>query len=117
MDTHSFTAMGTCPFSLFTGQKIPDPGMLYTAEIINHAHIVLCPVSLIQVFKSGTWEVIAFKTIPGSSVLKTSAVFNSASPARDRFDNIINPAPRASVPQAQVCQADAAIHSAWSYNQ
>jgi hypothetical protein len=76
MDANQFAAFGAEPFLYFAPDETPDPDFIYRFEVIDHAHCVLCPVSLVQVFQPGAGITIA----PGGAMLafgfgKLCAVF------------------------------------------
>ena len=68
--TKQFTAPWTGPFLLFTANEMPDPKIMYYVEIINHAHSILCPVPLIQLFQAGAGKLL---TVRGTELDLTRA--------------------------------------------
>jgi len=58
MNTNQFTTFWTSPFFFFVPNEMPDPKFIYHFEIVDHAHPILCSVSLVQMFQP-----VAGKTI------------------------------------------------------
>jgi hypothetical protein len=58
MNTNHFTTFGTYPFHFFIPNEISDPDFIYHFEIIDHAHSILCSVSLIQLFQLSAGKII-----------------------------------------------------------
>jgi len=61
-----------------------DPNFIYHFEIVDHAHSILCFVSLIQLLQFGAWEIItaigtmlgfAFRDFFAVSDFTTSTIF------------------------------------------
>ena len=90
MHADEFPAFGTGPFFLLITDKVPDTRSLDHIEILDHAHAILLPVSLIQSFQPGTGKfATAFRAIgnpvsgivfailkyTGGSVLRTRPIF------------------------------------------
>lgn len=63
MHTYYITAFFTGPFFIFENPKTMYSGFLYSFQVIDHAHSVLCPVAFIKLFKSCTWEPFTGKTV------------------------------------------------------
>jgi len=79
MNTNQFTAFGTNPFLFFIQNEMSDPEFIYYFKIVDHAHSVFCPISLIQLFQPGTGKFIAtIGTIFDFSFGEFFAVFDSA---------------------------------------
>jgi hypothetical protein len=67
-------ALGTGPFFFFFPNEFSYSELLYIFLILNHAHRVLCPVTLVQVFEPGTGKIIANKTKAGSDLFSFQAI-------------------------------------------
>jgi len=48
MNANDFSACGTCPPVLFMFDEISYAELLYVVKIINHAHAVICSVTLAE---------------------------------------------------------------------
>lgn len=57
MNTNHFTTFGTIPFQFFTPSEISDPNFIYLFKIVDHAHPILCSISLIQLFQHSTGKI------------------------------------------------------------
>ncbi len=49
VNAEKLAALWTGPSLLFQLSEIPDTGLFYFLQILNHAHGVFCPVTLVQV--------------------------------------------------------------------
>jgi len=49
MNTHDFAACGTCPLVLFLFDEISYAELFYVIKIVDHAHTVICSVTLVEV--------------------------------------------------------------------
>jgi hypothetical protein len=58
MDTNYPTTFRANPFHFLIPNETPDPNFIYHFEIFDHAHSILCSVSLIQLFQPGAGETI-----------------------------------------------------------
>jgi hypothetical protein len=77
MNANHFTAFGTDPFLFFIPNEMPDPEFIDHFEIIDHAHSVLIPVSLVQMFQPIARKTIATsRTIHDISFSELFAVFD-----------------------------------------
>jgi hypothetical protein len=48
MNTNDFAARGACPPVLFLFDEISYAELLYVIKIVDHAHTVICPVTLVE---------------------------------------------------------------------
>lgn len=89
MNTDSTPAFGAGPSHLFIPNKSSDSQLFDILEIFNHTHMVLGPVSFIQMFQVATWKPFTFKTISCTAVLKDPAGFDFTLGTRNRFMGVI----------------------------
>ena len=77
MNADQFTTFGTDPFLFFIPNEMSDPKFIYHSEIVDHAHSILCSVSLIQMFQSSAGKTITtVGTILDLTLGYLSAVFD-----------------------------------------
>ena len=112
MDANSATTPGTSPPCPFVCYEFCDTILPDELQILDHAHVVFCPVSLIQMLYLITRKVPAIKTKLRGLFFKGRTVLDLALPAGNWFVSVRSSATRASVLFPQVCQTNAAIHSA-----
>ncbi|MPM06085.1 hypothetical protein SDC9_52380 [bioreactor metagenome] len=65
MYSNSAATVGTSPPMLFLLKKILKTLFFYPVQIVNHAHVIFCPVSFIKAFHTGTWESVTIHAIAG----------------------------------------------------
>jgi len=114
VNTEHLPAFWASPPFFFVSDEMPNSESSYLFEIFNHAHVVLGPVPLIQMFQIGAWEAVADEAELGFSACHLLAVLDPTNDAGFRFEAIIATAAGAWVPISCVRTAAAAVHSAWS---
>lgn len=106
-DTATF---GTCPFLFFFVQKMLNSICFNVIQIINHAHVVLCPVSFIQTFHPRTWKSVAIHTIV---CIQFCAVADDALLYRFIWAVVCSAATRTMIFCSQISHTDTAVHATW----
>lgn len=117
MNAYCSSASRTCPSGFLGLQKFPDAGTPDGFQILDHAHLVLCPVSFVQMIKFVAGHFSAVRTKRCLFFLENPAVFDSARNACLGLFHIVNSAARARVGGPQIGPAYSAIHPAWSYEE
>jgi hypothetical protein len=56
MDTDCCPATRACPLGLFAPDKILYPGSANGLEVLDHAHPVFCPVTLVKMCQQFAWK-------------------------------------------------------------
>lgn len=113
MNTNSATAFRTSPFLVFSSKKCPNTKLFNIFKILDHAHIVFCSISFIQMFQIITRKLLAFKTIFRLFCLENHAIFDFASDTSKRFLEVISSATGTVVFIPHICPADTTVHPAW----
>lgn len=80
MNTNCLATLRTCPPCLFVSDELPYAKLPDVLEIINHAHIILCSIALIQVIQPSTRKGITTETILDSTM---HDLLTGLDPARD----------------------------------
>ena len=68
MDTDYLAALRTGPPFFFVSDKSPYAEFPDVLKIIDHAHAVLCSISLVQVFKPCTGEAVTTEAVLAPSL-------------------------------------------------
>ena len=84
-------------------------------KIIDHAHIVFGPVSIVQMFQIVAGIISAFKTKLDSIFLKNSTVLDFTSNTGDGFLGVRFSAAVTFIPCSHISHTNAAVHSTGSY--
>jgi hypothetical protein len=58
VNANHLTTFGADPFLFFIPNEMSDPKFIYHPEIVDHAHSILCSVSLVQIFQPGAGKTI-----------------------------------------------------------
>ncbi len=105
-------AGGARPPRFLIGGKRPDPFHPDVRKVLEHAHAVSGPVSLVELFHPPAGIMVAFVTILQLTLYEMLAVLDTASDDRDRFGGRRPPAAFAAVFIPQESEANSAIHAA-----
>jgi hypothetical protein len=81
-------------------------------EIVDHAHAILGPVPLIQMFQPVAWKAVTAKAIFCLSTDHLLAVLDFAGSAGFRFIAVISLAPGTLSALSNECAAEATVHPA-----
>ncbi len=95
VNADDLAALGTGPlFRLHSKEMLQavSPDIL---KVVDHAHAILCPVALIQVFQPGAGEAITTEAVWGLGVGYSLAILDLAGHAGFWFIDITAPAARA----------------------
>jgi hypothetical protein len=87
---------------------VPDFG-----QVGDHAHAIFGAIALVQLLQTLTRHPLTFIAEVGPVVADDLAIIDYAGQARLLLDEILPPAPKASVLGALVGQAQGAVHPAW----
>ncbi len=80
MNTYHFTTFGTNPFLFFNPDELSDSKFIYHLKIVDHAHSILCSISVIQLFQPSAGKTITtIGTILDFAFGDLFAIFDSAS--------------------------------------
>ena len=66
MNADHFTTLGADPFLFFIANEMSDPKFIDHFEIVDHAHSIVCSVSLVQMLQP-----IAGKTITTTEAIRS----------------------------------------------
>lgn len=114
MNADRAAAFRAGPPDLFAGNKLSDPKLSDIFEILEHAHAVTGPVSLIQVLQTRAGKLLTRKAKPWFSILERFAILNPAFHAVARFIDVVPAAAGTFLFVPQIRHTDAAVHSAGS---
>ena len=89
--------------------ELPD-----VLKIVNHAHAIFGPVSLVQMLQSITRKAVATEAIHGSALRYILAVLDPAQGARLRFETVVTSAAGTCFIISYICMTETAVHSAGS---
>lgn len=103
------SATSTGPFGLFLTKKLTQADVSDSPKIFDHAHAVLCAITLIQMSQSPAREVGA---VAAKLSTTRSAILDFAAGTGGKFRFILGSAARTAISCAQEGVAKAAIHSA-----
>jgi hypothetical protein len=112
VNTNRAAASGANPLGLLFFHEAPHSLGPYHPQIVDHAHAVLCSISLIQVTQPLTGEARAVGAEISVLCASRVASLDPAGQACLGLAGIVDPATRALVPVAQKGVTDPAIHAA-----
>ena len=92
MDTNNAAAKQALPSQSLSPDKFSDTGFFNLFKIIDHAHLVVQPVSLVQAVQVFARILFTLETILRLFFLKHFARFDFASDAGNGFAAIVSPA-------------------------
>jgi hypothetical protein len=92
MHTNELAALGTRPFFIFFPNKTPDTDLAYSIQILNRAHLVLCPVALVHVRDALAGKVVTTEAILEAAGQKFFTSLDFADDAGFRFKVIVSTA-------------------------
>ncbi len=87
--------------------RIPD-----TRQVVNHAHAVFCPISVIEAIQKRTGKASAPDAIPMIALRCGSTVLNLALNAGFCFKAVVSSTAGAWVLGSYKCDAETAVHAA-----
>lgn len=111
MNAYQPAAPGTGPPFFFVFDEMSDAELLYMREIVNHAHAVFGPISLIQVVQPVAREAVATETVPCFTMRYFSAVLDPACDAGFRLDAVVAPAAGACIFISCIRYTEATVHA------
>jgi hypothetical protein len=116
VNANHLTTFGADPFLFFIPNEMSDPKFIYHPEIVDHAHSILCSVSLVQIFQPDAGKsVTAVRTILELAPGDFFAVFDFTGGPGFWFLTIMNvdlSTARAGIFFPDVSPAEAAVHPA-----
>ena len=110
MNTDCGPATRARPLGLFASDKILYPGSANGLEVLDHAHPVFRPVTLVNVcqqFAREAWTVAAVTGLASSPAL---TILDSTSDTGLRLAMVVFPATGTGIPSPRVCSAQSTVH-------
>ena len=111
MNADRCPATWTRPLGLFIPDKTLYSRSAYGLEVLNHAHPIFRPVTLVDVcqqFARKAWTVAAVTGFASNPAL---TFLDAASDAGLRLATIVAPATGTRIPSPRVCSAQSAVHT------
>jgi len=113
MGTNGASALRTTPSHFFILDEFSYAPSFNVLKVFNHAHVVVGPISGIQMPQIIAGKFSAFKTKRCFSFFKNFAVFDFASDPGSWFIGVCPPAAGAFIFLTQVSYANATVHATW----
>jgi hypothetical protein len=117
VNAHCSSAFRACPPGFLGLQKSGDAGTPDSRQILDHAHLVLSPVSFIQMIKSVAGHFFAIRTKRCLSLFENPAILDFARNAGLGLFYIVNSTAWTFVRGSQIGHANSAVHSARCYQE
>jgi hypothetical protein len=114
MDANDFATICTNPFPLFLFDKLIYSKLLNVFQVIDHAHGIFGPVTLVYSFYPEAWKFITFKTVFKCSSLSFLTILYQTQRAGFGLKLIVPITTRADIFIPDISVTQAAIHPAGS---
>jgi hypothetical protein len=97
VDADGPAAVGASPADFFIRHKLPNAEPLDVFEILDGAHVIFRPISLVHVLYPFTGVTVTLEAELQISLLKDFAVFDFAPESGDGLVRVFHPAPRTGI--------------------
>lgn len=108
MHTYQISANITGPAGTLIPDELPDAGLLYLVQILNHAHSIFLAVSLIQVLQALTW-----KGWTGMITVFTVSFLTETQCTRPAAPGVWRQTAITFIPGPYIANAKPAVHTTW----